>query len=385
MLSSTTSVVKEIPELGPMNEVYVAKPGVEASRLWLTPEESRLFGLVGRGIRVVDFIERSGFTEVRACELAKSLKRKGAIVPLREVQLPTTATDALNEPDVDLDVARRQDILSMEKLLDTLNHYELLGLQPDARLEQIKRASIEKSAWYHPDKYFGKRLGSFKARIDRIFRRLRVAQAVLLDEGQRAAYDAQVGIHRAEMPQESGRERERKSRLARHPYLRAIRRKSEVAAPGLAPVDGTAVRDIAGKKTNAAADLPTEVERALAQTNLEEEVRRASEFEVLGAYGDASKAWQAASNYLPSEGVYAINAVRTGLVAGVEPRSLRFWAQRAVDLSPGKAEVHVLMAKVLLAAGNRVMAEMSLKRALEVEPHHPEATLLMKKKKGFWG
>jgi curved DNA-binding protein CbpA len=385
MFPSSTSAPKEIPGLGQMNEVYVAKPGVEASRLWLTPEETRLFGLVGRGIRVADFIERSGFDEVRACELARALKRKGAIVALREVQVPTTAADALNEPDVDLDVARRQDILSMEKLIDTLNHYELLGLQPTASLEQIKRASMEKSAWYHPDKYFGKRLGSYKARIDKIFRRLRVAQAVLLDEGQRVAYDAQWGIHRVEAPLETGREKERRSRLARHPYLRAIRKKSEEAIHGLSADNAIVARDGKGRKPTGLMSLQSEAEKAEAQANLEEEVRRASEFEILGAHGDASKSWQAASNLAPEDVSYAMNAVRTGLVASVEPRSLRFWAQRAVDLAPGKGEAHVLMAKVLLAAGNKVMAEMSLKRALEVEPRHAEANLLSKKKKGFWG
>lgn len=356
--------------------------------MWLTPEETRLFGMVGKGIRLMDFVDGSGFDEFRTWDLVRALKSKGAIVPMREVQAPQNFVDALNEPDVDLDVARRQDILSMEKLIESVNHYALLGLTPAATMDQVKKAVMEKGSWYHPDKYFGNRLGSYRARIEKIFRHLRVVQAVLLDPEQRRAYNQQLGIKQEARPtsgRSALRNRERQARLARHPYLRAVHKKAVEIAHGLQVEQGVVRRDAAGRKTTSFQHMQSEAEKAERVAMLEAEVRRAAEYEALGAWGDAAQSWQNASHSEPTEFFFAAKAVLTGLAAELEPRSLRFWAQRAVDIAGHKAEAHLLMAKVLLAAGNKVMARKSLERALELEPDNEEALQLLKKKKGLFG
>ena len=54
----------------------------------------------------------------------------------------------------------------------------------------LKRAYFELAARFHPDRYFRKKLGSFKQRMEVIFGRITLAQETLGKEDRRAEYDA---------------------------------------------------------------------------------------------------------------------------------------------------------------------------------------------------
>lgn len=65
------------------------------------------------------------------------------------------------------------------------SHYEVLGVEPDATPDQIKRAYRKRARETHPDINHGADRG--------VFQRVQEAFAVLSDEAQRAAYDAVLG------------------------------------------------------------------------------------------------------------------------------------------------------------------------------------------------
>lgn len=104
-------------------------------------------------------------------------------------------SEAPDEP-VDIDLDRRRYIVDVFARLETSSHYELLGLASDADKKAVKRAYFELVRTMHPDRYFGKRLGSYRAKMEAIFERMTESYEVLSDSERRAAYDAVRGISR---------------------------------------------------------------------------------------------------------------------------------------------------------------------------------------------
>jgi hypothetical protein len=95
----------------------------------------------------------------------------------------------LEEP-ADLTQEQKKRILSFYYRLDDLDHYTLLGLTREADKKSIKRSYFELAAVFHPDRYFKKDLGKFKAKMEVLFARITEAHDTLIDKEKRAEYDA---------------------------------------------------------------------------------------------------------------------------------------------------------------------------------------------------
>ena len=76
------------------------------------------------------------------------------------------------EEKVDLEQGRKEEILALDAKVASNNLFEFLGVPAGAAPEDVRAAFREASRKFHPDKYFGKSLGSFKAKLDRIFKRM---------------------------------------------------------------------------------------------------------------------------------------------------------------------------------------------------------------------
>src|SRR5262245_16394634 len=102
-------------------------------------------------------------------------------------------SDAGADEHVDLDDERRAYPTDVHGRPDRLNHSELLGVARDADKKAIKRAYFQLAATIHPDRYFGKRLGSYKPKMETVFARMTAAFETLSDKDKRVAYDAKLG------------------------------------------------------------------------------------------------------------------------------------------------------------------------------------------------
>ena len=100
------------------------------------------------------------------------------------------------EETCDLDLDRKKRILDLYHRLDELDHYALLEVRPDAEKDAIKAAYFRVVGVFHPDKYFGKQLGSFRAKLERVFSRLTEAHDVLTRRRTRQAYDEYLRLER---------------------------------------------------------------------------------------------------------------------------------------------------------------------------------------------
>ena len=83
--------------------------------------------------------------------------------------------------DVDLQPWERRRIIAALRTLRRGNARELLGVADNATQRELKRAYFELSKEFHPDRYFGRRLGSYGALLTRVFESLSRAVKTLSD------------------------------------------------------------------------------------------------------------------------------------------------------------------------------------------------------------
>lgn len=94
------------------------------------------------------------------------------------------------DEDVDLDRDHRRKVLDLYYELGELDLYEILGVERTVDKKALKRAYYDLASLYHPDRFFRKRLGMFKPKMEAIFSRVTEAHDTLTDKERRAEYDA---------------------------------------------------------------------------------------------------------------------------------------------------------------------------------------------------
>ena len=86
------------------------------------------------------------------------------------------------------------EIQALVKILDELDYYQVLHLQPDATQSEVKKAYFQTSRTFHPDA--NRRLGEDqRAHCMGISKRVTEAYCVLRDPRRRKAYDTQLADH----------------------------------------------------------------------------------------------------------------------------------------------------------------------------------------------
>ena len=83
---------------------------------------------------------------------------------------PVVPADLIDGHDLPAETKRR--IIRLFRRLRDLPSHELLGVAADADKAAIKRAFAAASKELHPDRHYGKDLGSFRAKLAKIFARM---------------------------------------------------------------------------------------------------------------------------------------------------------------------------------------------------------------------
>ncbi len=302
---------------------------------------------------------------------------------------------------VDLPLDRKREILAREAALED-DHYAVLGLKPGATVKDVSTAYHEASRVFHPDRYFGKQLGSFSVRLDRVFRRLAEAHATLSDDAKRDDYlkahprlrvavAAATAAATAGQPptsaEEAIRQAERRARLARHPYL-----SGGVKAKGLveeaksqlksgAPERALGLLHMAHRLDPKHASGVAVRNEAQAQKNAEHaraELERARAAAALGDTATAVAAYRGALALDPTSHDAAFAAAQL-LFRTSTPAEARGLAQTAVDLKPDHVPSLVLLGTVCGLLGMNKLSRRHLEAALAKDANNAEAKQLLKK------
>lgn len=395
-----------IAGLGTRDDHVAQTPRFDAQRL--TPDERSVFNAIGRVAKIGDVLRGCGLPESRAIATLLALRMKGAVAPARvqQSQPPPVASDVAMLEQVDLDDAKKKEILELERLIEHANHFEALGTPNHAAPEVVKKAFYEASRKFHPDRFFGKNLGSFRARLEKIFRHLTDAQATLTDPAKRKAY---LEAHReitdthglqakaaSEAPpppkprtaEDDARDAERRARLLRHPYLAKNSRVNEMvtrAKGHMAKGDfNLAFNDLQlavqmDDRNAEAKQLYAEVRKKHDHQRALDELKRGDNAMELGDSNAALGYYRTASTLSPSLGAAAFKAAGLLVRHGSDPKEASVLAQRAVEAEPNKVEYRALWAQVLDAAGMKSLAKKQWEEVVRLDPNHPEGKKQVKR------
>jgi len=306
--------------------------------------------------------------------------------------------------DVDLDLPLRKEILFAEATAATGTHYDVLGLPWGATAEAAKGAYLVLVKSFHPDRYAGKRLGTYRARLERVFRRITEAKDVLGDEARRGAYQVQTAppeerakaqYRRVEDEKRAG---ERRARLARsNPLvgqsLQRAQRVTELLERGRAAfADGrfsAAANDfftILGMDPNhaEAKQLGTEARAKANAERANEGIEKAVKAAVSGHRDAAVEALRGAVEAEPTNPKTLLRASRVAMDAQAFEAARQF-AEAAVRVAPRSGGAHEALGVALDGEGRKDEARKALERAVELDPHLEVARERLKKLKGLLG
>ena len=107
-----------------------------------------------------------------AASRAGEKDRRTPVGPLERLDdgSPVAPGDLVEWPDAPSELKAR--IVRLHRRLRQLSAWDLLGVGKDADAATVRRAFGAASKELHPDRYFGKNLGSFRAKLGAIFARL---------------------------------------------------------------------------------------------------------------------------------------------------------------------------------------------------------------------
>jgi curved DNA-binding protein CbpA len=145
-----------------------------------------------------------------------------------------------------------------------------LGVSQSSDKKQIKQAYYEAVGLFHPDKYFGKKVGAFKPKLERVFARLTEAHDVLTHSSARQEYDQYLATLRKNVDLERllSDERERAAELERarqriEEQVRVAERASQAPPPRSSsssvpsqPIDSEARKRALARKLGLSAPPP---------------------------------------------------------------------------------------------------------------------------------
>ena len=296
--------------------------------------------------------------------------------------------------EVDLEADRRRTILEAEVRVERQNHWEALGLRWNASVEEVKTSYLEKVKTFHPDRYPGRKLGSFRGRLERVFRRLTEARDVLGDEARRAAYAretappeefARMEAHRLD---DERRAIERRARLARrNPIVaRATQLGELIVRARKAMADGRYAQAAADLFTASGIDtqnaeikaLAAEAKRKAVSQKAQDLYDKAVKAEAIGSWSLAVTAYREAVDVDPKHVRAAVQGAKAALQAG-DGAAAKEMGDAAVRAAPGMAIAHEALGLVLAALGRETEAKRELERALELDPRLEAAKERLKK------
>jgi curved DNA-binding protein CbpA len=302
--------------------------------------------------------------------------------------------------EVDLSEEFRQDLREFAERLPSLNYYEVLGVPWHADRQAIREAFFQRSKTYHPDRFFGKRLGVYEAILLEIFKRVAAAHEVPRDPELRTQYDRSLGYasrHAAPSgtrrlkglpgaPERSGRSlRQRRGLRPPDFALRGLEMRIRLARQKAAGVfaDGKALEkreewERAAAKLRLAVALDPREEKY--QSALANVVPRANEACAVRLIEEAAKLLknlrvepaleklEAAAELRPTDHALASRIAELRLEGRGDVGGAIEYAQRAVEVEGSIPAYRMLLGRLYKAAKRPDEARQQFERAMVLDP-----------------
>ena len=197
------------------NTVIKPNPDCNAAQMTLSPHEGFILSRIEGPVRIGDVVSMSLFDQGTTHQLIKNLIDKGALVVASPEESPQSPArqradtqelprlrgwnyrgtifnlSELNDGD-DLDEETKKILLYLEQNLEKMHYYSLLNIRADTPTKVIKERYYELSRMLHPDRYFGRDIGGYAVKMNKVFRKINEAMSTLTDNHKRMAYDEKL-------------------------------------------------------------------------------------------------------------------------------------------------------------------------------------------------
>lgn len=312
--------------------------------------------------------------------------------------LPAAVASGQAEIDLTLDLSEelQRRILDLDYALEDLDYFELLGVERDVDARSIKRAYFALSREFHPDRYFRRRVGSFAARLERIFKKVVEAYELLYDPATRAEVERNLppAQPRAREPMRGSGSSDTGSSAAAPANTRTRMQHLSRLRESFRPRPGVSLESSwKARRFYQAAELALEVENfqeaaanarlaiafdpaeeayRLGFAEIQAEVHRLRARALLdqarsvGAQAEALELLEEAIHYRPSDVELSARAARLALALGDLPRAFSH-AQNAAEIEPERVSHHLLCCRVMRRLGDFEAAGAALRRGVELE------------------
>jgi len=196
-------MVREESSLGGVREgALVLVSGVRLRDLPIGPTEAFVLSRIDGSIGEAELVTATGLPAEEVANIVSRLILLGAIEQAERLsmiapaQSPTHRSGAhaipvaaRAEAETELTAEQQRYLLQVDPHHSSLDHYQLLGVEPSADAKAVRAAYYEFVRVFHPDRYFGKSLGSFEAPLLRVFGKFSEAYETLHRAESRAEYD----------------------------------------------------------------------------------------------------------------------------------------------------------------------------------------------------
>lgn len=311
--------------------------------------------------------------------------------------------DAMAEPGP-LTPEERKRILFTHHHLSKWSHYKLLDVRWRDDAGKVKDAYFERSKQWHPDRFPRGELGSFRPRIEAIFKAVNEAYRVLKDPARKKAYDTE---HAREFDEDDAREAlrmrrreenrarrdsERKRRLREaNPIRQRKQRSAEYRKQALEfEAKGDDIDALKHAQAAFATD-PSDENRALmerfqrltASQRVAPILKRGRYLESMTQWDEAIVTFREAVRLAPEHGEARLRLAYNMLMGGKSTPSVMEHIQKALLLLPEDPEVHYVRGLCYERADTPKVAVRAFERALELKPDYKEAKKRLSKLR--WG
>ena len=335
-------------------------------------------------------------------ELGDAEHRPRAIVKRVETPAPVPGQIDENEIDesLDIEVEVQRRILDLQSRLGC-GYAEILGVAPDADGKAIKTAYRALSRDFHPDRYFRKQIGGYKARLEAIFKKVLEAYELLSDPETRVEVQKAMAAAPASLPAGSSIEGQAQPPSRPLTPIERLRQRMPFKIPESILIER---REKARTFFDSARtwaehghylEASSSIRLAIAFDPFEE-LYKSTFAEIQAGISDkkiadllkASKDWsesemkkglkpcEEALLYRPYDSELNETAARCALLLGEKSTALEY-AQRALEHSPDVGRYHRTLALVLNQSGDKGHAIRELEHALELDGSDVEARKLL--------
>ncbi|MDB5038033.1 MAG: heat shock protein DnaJ domain protein [Bacteriovoracaceae bacterium] len=374
----------------------------------LTPEEYFIWSQIGDGIKLRDLIPVCPWPAKETLEKIESLISKTSAEwsnPSRvsssseykksNVVLSPDIQKQLNEDEKDpelqdLDRNFRIEILKKYLEPENLNPYEILEIRSKVSPQELKEQYLALSKKFHPDRFFRKKLGPYKPKLDSVFTRIQKAYGLLKNPIEREALDRTMALHTEKAEKKSPRKilkldkNTEKIGKAEHHYKTGLELEKKLDFVGAFNLFVMASQIDSKREV-----YKTALDRVRPRVNKEKAIRLLESvkksLEITGPteelFAELEKAVDLDSSL--SEAQFLLARFIIDLSFTERFRDAKEMLLRAKTTHSKSADANYYLARVLIGLKDNKGATKELKEGLQKDPNHPLSNKLLEKLKNL--